>query len=222
MRRSQRGMTLIEIMISLAIIGAMMAMAWTTISSASNARNSFLVIEERNHEIRVALARMVNDLEAAYLSKNEDTNFDNRRTMFIGKSEEVRFSTFSHVTLWADANESDATVIVYYIDDDRGPDSHGKKALYRKEMRRQSNESWEGEPGELDILLHDVEEIELQYWEWKDKKWKETWDTTKQDGEKDRLPFRVRIHIKYKNPRGDELELMTQARVLLQERWIPQ
>lgn len=217
-----RGMTLVEIMISLAIIGAMMAMAWSTISSASQARNNFIGIEERNHEIRVALARIAFDLESAYLSKNEDQNLDNRRTMFIGKSEELRFSTYGHVTLWADANESDQTVVVYYLDDDRGRDAGGKKALYRKELRRQSNEPWESEPGELDIVLHDVGQIELQYWDWKDKKWQETWDTTKQDGEKDRLPYRVKIRVEYKNGRGDELELTTQARLLLQERWIPQ
>ena len=211
----QRGMTLIEIMISLAIIGMMMTMAWTTISSASRARVNFVALEERNHEIRVAMARMVQDLQSAYLSSNEDTAFDNRRTMFIGKSEELRFSSFGHVTLWADANESDQTIIAYYLDDDR--EAPGKEALYRKELRRPSNEPWEGEPGEHDILLRGVEKLELQYWDWKDKKWQETWDSTKQDAESKRLPTRVRIELTYKNPRGDELKLSTQARVLLQE-----
>ncbi len=211
----QRGMTLIEIMISLAIIGMMMTMAWTTISSASRARVNFVALEERNHEIRVAMARMVQDLQSAYLSSNEDTAFDNRRTMFIGKSEELRFSSFGHVTLWADANESDQTIIAYYLDDDR--EAPGQEALYRKELRRPSNEPWEGEPGEHDILLRGVEKLELQYWDWKDKKWQETWDSTKQDAESKRLPTRVRIELTYKNPRGDELKLSTQARVLLQE-----
>lgn len=221
-RRRQHGLTLIEIMISLAILGTMMGIAWATIRSSSEARSNFTQLEERNHEVRVALARMVHDLESSYLSTNEDQTFDNRRTMFLGKSEELRFSNFGHLTLWADANESDQTVVIYYLDDQRGPKSAGKQALYRKELRRQSNEPWEGEPGELDVLLTDVKELEFQYWEWKDKKWKETWDTTKQDGEKDRLPSRVKITIEYTNPRGDELKLSTQARLLLQETWLPQ
>jgi len=111
-------------------------------------------------------------------------------------------------------------VVIYYLDDQRGPKSAGKQALYRKELRRQSNEQWEGEPGELDVLLTDVKELELQYWEWKDKKWKETWDSTKQEGEKNRLPTRVKITIEYTNPRGDELKLSTQARLLMQETWL--
>lgn len=216
----QRGMTLIEIMISLAIIGFMMAMAWSTISNASNARVTFVALEERNHEVRIAMARMVADLQSAYLSSNEDQNFDNRRTLFIGKDEEVRFSSFGHQTLWADANESDQTLIAYYLDSDRA--NPGKEALYRKELRRTSNEPWEGEPAEHDILLSGIEKFDLEYWDWKDKKWQETWDTTKQDAERDRLPFRVRIALEYKNGRGDELEIETQARLLVQEIWIPQ
>lgn len=212
----QRGLTLIEIMISLAIIGLMMTVAWSTITSASNARMNYVALEERNHEIRVALARLVYDLEGAYLSASEDATFDNRRTMFIGKSEELRFSTFGHVSLWSDANESEQTVVAYYLDSERG--TAGKEALYRKELRRQSNERWENEPGELDVLLRDIEKLELEYWDWTDKTWQESWDTTKQDGEKDRLPTRVRITVTYKNGRGDELELSTQARLLLQER----
>jgi len=211
----QTGMTLIEIMISLAIIGFMMAMAWSTITNASNARVTFVGLEERNHEVRIAMARMVQDLQGAYLSSNEDQNFDNRRTLFVGKSEELRFSSFGHSTLWADANESDQTLIVYYLDSDRS--TPGKEALYRRELRRTSNEPWEGEPAELDILLRSVEKLSIQYWDWKDKKWQESWDSTKQDGEAKRLPTRVRIEVTYKNPRGEELKIATQARLLLQE-----
>ena len=211
----QQGMTLIEIMISLAIIGFMMAMAWSTITNASQARITFVGLEERNHEVRIALARMTHDLESSYLSSNEDQAFDNRRTMFIGKSEELRFSSFAHSTLWADANESDETLIAYYLDSDK--ETPGKEALYRKELRRNSNEPWEGEPGEHDILLRGVEKLSIQYWDWKDKKWQDSWDSTKQDAESKRLPTRVRIEVTYKNARGDELEISTQARLLLQE-----
>lgn len=214
----QRGLTLVEIMISLAIMGMMMVLAWSTIRSASDARGNFVRIEERNHELRIGLARLVRDLESAYLSDNEEKNLDNRRTLFIGKSEEVRFSSFGHATLWADANESDQTTVVYYLDDDR--QAAGKDALYRKELRRPSNERWEGDPGELDVLLRDVEKLQFEYWDWKDKKWQETWDSTKVDAEDKRLPSRVRITVTYKNGRGDELKLSTQARLLLKEQLV--
>lgn len=215
-RSHVRGMTLMEIMIAMVIMGLMMLIAWSTIKSASEARISFEAMEDRNQEIRLGLSRMVHDLQSAYLSKNEDRNLDDKRTTFVGKEDEVRFSSFGHLTLWSDSNESDQTVIAYYLDDDRAEGAHGD-ALYRKELRRPSNEDWETEPGELDILIHDITKFELEYWDWQDKKWQHDWDANKADAENGRLPTRVRIKITYKNPRGEEVVISTQARLLLEE-----
>jgi general secretion pathway protein J len=213
--RRRRGMTLIEIMIAMAIMGLMMVIAWTTIKSASDARQSFEAMEDRNSEVRSGLARLTFDLESAYLSKNEDKNLDNKRTGFIGKEDTMRFSSFGHVTLWADGNESDQTLVVYYLDDDREHPQHD--SLYRKELRRLSNENWEREPGDLDVLIRDIDKLEFEYWDWKDKKWIRDWDSNRPDGVGGRLPTRVRIKLTYKNPRGDDVTVTTQARLLLEE-----
>ena len=212
----RRGMTLIEILISITIMGLMMLVAWTTIKSSSEARVTFEALEDRNHEVRLGLARMVFDLESAYLSANEDDKLDDRRTMFIGKEAEVRFSNFGHMSLWANANESDQTVVVYYLDDDR--EDSLRDSLYRKELRRQSNEDWENEPGELDVLIRGLDKLELEYWDWKDESWQSDWDSTKTDAEQNRVPTRVRVKVTYKNPRGDEVVVTTQARLLLEDR----
>ena len=210
----ERGLTLVEIMISMAIMALMMMLAWTTIHSAGDARGNFEAIEDRNSEVRVAMARMVNDVESAYLSRNENQNLDNRRTFMKGKNDELTFSTFSHSPMWADANESDQTVVMYHVEQDRRT---RQPALFRRELRRTSNERFDSEPAELDVMLGGIEKLEISYWDWKDKDWQSSWDTTKVDGEKDRLPVRIRIAIEYKNPRGDTLKLQTQARLLMQE-----
>ena len=214
-RAGQLGMTLIEILIAIAVMGLMMMMAWSTINSAGNVRTDFEAIEERNHEVRVAMARVVHDLESAYLSGNEVKELDNRRTMMKGSEDELTFSTFSHNPMWADANESDQTIVVFNVDQDRR--TKGARSLFRRELRRPSNERLESEPAEVDVLLRDIDSFELEYWDWKDKDWQASWDTTKADTEKDRLPVRIRITIEYKNPRGDKLKLSTQARLLMQE-----
>lgn len=213
---ARRGMTLIEIMIAMAILGLMMVIAWTTIKSASDARTTYTALEERNHEIRLGMARLVADLESAYLSANEDKNLDNKRTIFVGKEDEVRFSAFGHLTLWSDSNESDQTMIAYYLDDDR--EDPRSDSLYRKELRRPSNENWERQPGELDVLMRGVEKLEFEYYDWKEKKWQRDWDSSKTDGVADRIPTRIRIKVTYKNSRGEELTITTQARPLLEER----
>src|ERR1700753_3641829 len=100
----------------------MMTLAWKTIANTSESKKTFEKYEERNHELRMALGRIVRDFEHAYLSRNEDTTQLYPRTMMIAKSSfkipDIRFSTLDHRVLWADANESEQTVISYLAHDD--------------------------------------------------------------------------------------------------------
>jgi general secretion pathway protein J len=217
--KRQRGMTLVEIMIAIGILGLMMGMAWRSISVASRARNEFQLTQERTHEIRVALDRVIGDLEAAYLSKNEDESASHRRTLFkarkTGKAPEVRFSSLAHRVLWGDANESEQTVIDLYADTD--PIDSKLTSWFRKEQRRPSTETPEDEPGDVDVLIRGIEEVQMQFWDWRDEKWQDDWDTTTADGERGRLPTRVRLVVKVPHPDGGEIVVTSQARILMQE-----
>jgi prepilin-type N-terminal cleavage/methylation domain-containing protein len=216
----QAGMTLIEVLIAMAIVAFMMAMTWVTATSSGTAKKRFEHMQERNHEIRVAMATMARDISSAYLSGNERPSQDIPRTLFVAKSRspvgELRFSSLGHRVLWAEANESEQTLIAYSAELDREDPS--KTNLIRRESRRLSYENWENEPAEVDILLRDIERVEFEYWNWRDNEWQEQWDTTKGDGEKGRLPERVRITLTVKNPRGDEIKRTTQARIEMQEK----
>jgi prepilin-type N-terminal cleavage/methylation domain-containing protein len=218
-RRLQAGMTLLEVMIAVAILVIMMSLAWKTIANTSETKKVFEKYEERNHELRMALGRIVRDFEAAYLSRNEDANATNPRTMFIAKSSsklpEIRFSTLGHRVLWADANESEQTVISYLAHDD--PAHAGVVDWVRREQRRLSNELPASEPAEYDVLLHDIVAAKLEFWNWKNNDWQGTWDTTQADGQRGWLPSRVRITITIKGPDDRDIKLMTEARIWMQE-----
>ena len=218
-RNPQAGMTLLEIMIAIAILAVMMTLAWKTVANTSESKKVFERYEERNHELRMALGRIVRDFEAAYLSFNEDRNAPHPRTMFIAKSSlrlpEVRFSTLGHRVLWADANESEQTVISYVPHDD--PEHSGVVDWVRREQRRMSNEPPESEPADYDVLVHDITAAKLEFWNWKNNEWQDTWDTTQADGQKGWLPSRVRITITVKGPDDKEVKISTQARIWMQE-----
>ena len=214
----QRGMTLLEVMIAIAIMVLMMTLAWTTIRNTNDARRTFEGFEERNQELRAAMARMVNDFESAYISKNEDVTQAHPRTMMIVKSSEpvpsVRFSTFNHRVLWSDAKESEQTVIEYlpHVNKDTG-----KLDLIRREQRRESNQPPELEPSEYDILVSDIVALKVECWNWKTVEWFDHWDTTQSDGQRGTLPYRVRITITTKGADGKDVTLTTEARILMQE-----
>jgi len=218
-RRPQAGMTLLEIMIAIAILVVMMSLAWKTIGNTAESKRVFEKYEERNHELRMALGRIVRDFEAAYLSRNEDQNATNPRTMFIAKSSfklpDVRFSTLGHRVLWADANESEQTVISYVAHDD--PEHSGVVDWIRREQRRPSNELPSSEPADYDILVHDVVAAKLEFFNWKTTEWQDTWDTTQSDGQRGFLPSRVRITLTTKAPDGKDYKIMTEAKIWMQE-----
>lgn len=218
-RASQAGLTLMEVMIATAVLVIMMTLAWRTIISTSNSRKTFEQYEEYNHELRMAMGRMVADFEQAYLSRNEDMNASHPRTMMIakatGKVPEIHFSTLGHRVLWADANESEQTVIWYMAHND--PEHAGVVDLVRREQRRPSNMPPEEEPSDYDVLIHDIQSVKIEFWNWKNLEWQDTWDTTQSDGQRGMLPSRVRITVTVKAPDGHDLKLTTQARILMQE-----
>lgn len=75
-------------------------------------------------------------------------------------------------------------------------------------------------PAEVDLLIRDVESVKFEYYDWKDKSWKERWDSTQADAERSRLPTRVRITVEVGIDRGDDHEVVkyiTQARLSMQE-----
>ena len=218
--RGQSGFTLVELVLAIAILGFMMLVAWSVISGTATARVNLAVRQDRDHELRVATAIMVRDLSSAYLSSNEDQNLMERRTMFVGKAgsdvDDLRFSSMAHRVLWADANESEQTVIAYAAEAD--PDQSGTTNLVRREQRRPANEPSRDEPAELDLLLRDIRRVQFEYWDWKNKEWMKDWDSTQADGERGRLPTRVRITIEVPSGDGDEtVKYQTQARLTMQE-----
>ncbi len=218
MRQPARGFTLIEVMVASAILIVMMVLAWRTISSTSSTRSTFERFEERNHELRMGVGRVVADLESAYLSKNEDTTAVHPRTLFVSKAgnkvPDIHFSSFGHRVLWADANESEQTIISYLVHEDRETHTYD---WIRREQRRPSNKPPDEEPADYDIVVHDIQNVKFEFWNWKNLEWQDTWDTTQSDGQKGWLPNRVRITLIVKSPGGTDYKLVSEARILMQE-----
>ncbi len=155
----------------------------------------------------------------AYISQNEDTSQPERRTLFVGKRhfdiDEVRFSYFGHQRLYQDANECDTAQVYYYSQRDR--EVSGRLNLMRRETRRLQYLKVEDNTGESDIVCDDVVKLKLDYWDGRDKQWREEWVTNSADGQPDRLPSRVRITLTVHDERGREVPFQTEVRLAMQE-----
>jgi general secretion pathway protein J len=211
------GFTLVEVLVSVLILGFMGMLAYESLSQASAAKEENEAALDRYQAVRVAMTRMVRDLSMAFLSKHKDPAMgpDKQRTLFRGDRDKVAFTALSHVRLRRDAKESDQCELSYWVK--RGPRTRGN-ALWRRESRRIDDKPAEGGPSM--VLLDDVSRLELRFWDDKnctDDCWKDRWDTTQLDGQPERLPPRIRIRLTVKDEYGDEVEYETEARPMIKD-----
>jgi general secretion pathway protein J len=201
--RRDSGFTLIEVLVSLSILGAMTTLLWGSFSFSAKTKRRVEEIEERYHQIRLAMNRMAREISMAYLSKNDTPGTAKPRTMFIGvrnsKLDELTFSGLGHMVLRENAKECDQSVIRYYGAPD--PDNRGRTNLMRRESRRLGDDR-PGETGPAYVLLEDIEALKIQYFDEQMNEWKDSWSTTTADGQPDRLPAKVRLSLTLRDENG--------------------
>jgi hypothetical protein len=71
--------------------------------------------------------------------------------------------------------------------------------------------------GQTDILCDDVVRLQFDYWDGRDKQWREEWSTLSADGQPDRLPSRVKITLTVRDERDIEVPFVTEVRIPMQE-----
>lgn len=217
-----RGMTMIEVLVAMAIVTIMMLGVWRSFSATVTNSEMTGDIQERYSTVRNAMDRMAAELATAYLSFNRNSAETRHFTLFEGRSEgdgdSVTFSSFGHLRIRKDANESDQTVIQYFLAAD--PEDSSRTHLFRRETRRLTGDR----PEDLRrfapayVLCEDVESLEFEYWDPTRTEWLDEWRTTVSEGQPDRLPARVRIKLGIKDDDGEVQYFVTQTILPMQEK----
>jgi general secretion pathway protein J len=218
-RHAKGGFTLIEIMLALALMAFVTSLVWGTFAQTTRIKKRLETAQDRTHTVRVALMRMTREIEMAFLSDSEVMGAQDRRTMFSGTShgdlDELRFSWFGHQRMRADAPEGDTALVSYFSMPD--PDDPMVTNLVRKETKRLEAKDLKLIPGETYILCPAVSRLKLAYYDYKQKDWREEWDTTKADGLQ-YLPTQVRISLTVLDERGMATTFTSIARLHALER----
>ncbi|MBN1960898.1 MAG: prepilin-type N-terminal cleavage/methylation domain-containing protein [Deltaproteobacteria bacterium] len=210
------GFSLAEAMVAIAVLALIATLTYGTFSRAIDARERTEKITSHYNEIRQAMLRMTKEISQAFLSRHKNCTEPRSDTLFIASQHSsgmrIDFTSFSHLKIKKDAAESDQNALSYYLD--RDPDEANKLVLMRREKNR-INEDLKAD-GHVDIIAHDIEELNFSFYNAKEDRWEDEWDTTSSNY-KGRMPLFVRIEIKAKDYNGQLETFVTKTRIFLQK-----
>ena len=205
-------------MLALALMALLTSILWGTFAQTAKVKQRIEQAQDRTHTVRVALMRMSREIEMAFMTA-ETSGTQEKRTMFSGTThndfDELRFSWFGHQRLRADAAEGDTALVTYFSQPD--PDDSTHTNLMRRETRRLEAKDPKLIPGETYILCPAVSRLKFSYYDYKQKDWREEWDTTTADGLQ-YLPTQVRIALTVLDERGMAITFTSIARLHTLER----
>jgi general secretion pathway protein J len=199
----KRGFTLLEIMLAVAVLALVGTMIYSGFSQTALNKARIEEDVEQSRIIHMALERMARELTMAFVSTHVNPSLDLRvvDTAFIGKDngkdDRIDFTSFSHRRLYRNARESDQNEISYFVTEH--PDEPGVRVLARREQNRIDEDPRRG--GKSQILVENVEEFNVEYFDPLLTDWVQTWNTEDMLAQPNRLPTQVRIRLAVKDPR---------------------
>jgi len=197
-------MTLIEVMVSIAILAMVAVLIHGVIDSLTRGRKGESMRADRAHQAREAVERMIRDLSTSYLSLHVPaiTALMTNKTAFVGRNstpyDRVDFTAFAHRRTERDSHESDQAEVGYFVVAD--PAVSDKMDLVRREQTPIDLEPLKG--GIVDVVAENVLEFDVRYLDPMTSQWVDTWDSTQVSGQPNRLPFEVSVRLVLKGVGG--------------------
>ena len=161
MRKSAgtRGFTLLEVLIAIGILASISLLIYGAFAGMKQTRDGLQRVSDRYREGRIAMTRISQELQSAYLSSHLPimTQLAVVQTAFIGTrgtpADRVDFNSFAYRRLDRDAHESDQAEISYFSATD--PKREGVTDLVRRVSPKLDLDPQKG--GRVDVLATDID-----------------------------------------------------------------
>ncbi|HYQ27652.1 MAG TPA: prepilin-type N-terminal cleavage/methylation domain-containing protein [Polyangiaceae bacterium] len=194
--RSARGFTLVELLVAIVVLSMISVLIYNAFASMKRSREGIERVDDRYREGRLAMTRMIRELQSAYISLHAPLNPSLliQRTAFIATTgtpaDRLDFNSFSNRRLDKNSHVSDQCELSYF--GSPNPDLSGVTDLARRISTSLDLDPKKG--GRVDVLATDIDLFDLQYLDPLSGNWVDTWDTTQTlTGQPARLPVQVRI-----------------------------
>ena len=195
-KRRRAGFTLVELLVAIVILSLISMLIYSAFASMKRSREGIERVDDRYREGRLAMARMIRELQSAYISLHAPINTALlvQKTAFIGTSgtptDRLDFDSFSNRRLDRNSHVSDQCELSYF--GSPNPELPGVIDLARRVSTTLDLDPKKG--GRVEVLATDIDLFDLQYLDPQTGNWVDTWDTTQSiTGQPARLPVQVRI-----------------------------
>ena len=194
----KRGMTLIEMMVALAIVGILSAMTYASMSYAMEAQERSRMVHGRYHAARLTLERLKRELSTAFLSLHQS---EDKRTIttFEGDRSRVLFVSSSHEPIQRNARQSDQVEIEYKLER-----MDGDQVLVRR-VKQYIDDS-PGKGGHEEVVVTGVKAFFIEYYDKNKEDWRSDWSVRVEDAEE------MRVKLKALRAQGDAVKESLEGR----------
>jgi len=159
--RKSNGFTLVEIIVAVTITVAILAIVYTTYSTALNSMENIRKRINVYGTARPVLDQMTRDISCAYF------NADDERTAFVGTPDTLDFITLAHSRSSRDDKESDISEVGYFINTETDT-----PLLMRRESTYLDGEPLSG--GDVSVIADNVTAVSFQYYG--EDGWTDSWE----------------------------------------------
>ncbi|MFB6373146.1 MAG: type II secretion system protein J, partial [Bradymonadaceae bacterium] len=181
------GFTMIEVMVSVAILSGLTAIVWVTINNMFRSRDFVKKRIDRYQIVRVALDRMSSEIASAYVASSAhgaEARFENKQSPkskkeasdqnakarrqpvefgMKGEEDRIDFTSFAHLRTVEDDRTSHHAEIGYQIKSVRNDQGELVDTLVRREDTTIDDDITQG--GKVYTLIPNVKDIEIEYWD---------------------------------------------------------
>lgn len=212
----RRGLTMIEVVISLGILVFIGAITWQTISGSLMLREILEYEDGITRSARVAIGQIKKELRVAFLTANTNTP-NTYQTIFVGKDggdeDSLWFATLAHRRKYVGSREGDQAEITLWVE--KG-NKNTENVLFHRESGRIDHEP--EKDGVISPMITHIKKFNLRYLDNQNNEWIEEWDSTGAD-QANRLPraVEVLVIIEKEHPEtGDEQEFTFLNTIILE------
>jgi general secretion pathway protein J len=191
-RKFARGLTLVEVVISLGILAFIGTMSWQTINGSLILREVLSYEDGISRSTRVALDQIKKELRVSFLT-SQTAAVNTYRTVFVGKDggdeDSLWFNSLSHRRKYVGAREGDQAEITLWVE--AGNKEKGQ-VLFHRESGRVDHEP--DKDGIILPMITNIKRFNLRYLDGETNEWSEEWDSVGVD-QPNRLPRAVEVLV---------------------------